>query len=89
MLDYTNMSVLETDGPYGGYACSSKQHPHHENEEDSVYWQNKLQGDFFEKLQAKKIYINQPDTYFFHGGSKTGKYLTKKGLASEVFQTRV
>ena len=75
VLDYTNMSVLETDGPYGGYTCTSKNHPYHENKADSVYWQNKLQGQFYEKLQAKKVYINQPDNYFYHGGSKTGEVL--------------
>ena len=38
---YTNISVLEMDGPYGGYSCSSKKHPHHEGAADSVYWQNR------------------------------------------------
>ena len=38
---YTNISVLETDGPYGGYPCSSEKHSHHEGAADSVYWQNR------------------------------------------------
>ena len=87
---YTNISVLETDGPYGGYPCSSEKHSHHEGAADSVYWQNKLvakhemsprnemnfcrlQGQFYEMLTARRIYLNQPDNYFYHGGSKTGE----------------
>jgi hypothetical protein len=42
---------------------------------DSVYRQNLLQGQFFKTLQEKGMYINQPDNYFFQGGSKTGKSL--------------
>ena len=34
---------------------------------------SRLQGKFYEKLTARKIYINQPDNYFYHGGSKTGE----------------
>ncbi len=72
MISYTNISVLETDGPYGGYSCSSTSHPHHEGADDSVYWQNRRQAEFYERLAARKIYVNQPDNYFYHGGSKTG-----------------
>jgi hypothetical protein len=43
VISYTNISVLETDGPYGGYSCSSKSHSHHEDQDDSIYWQNKMQ----------------------------------------------
>merc|ERR1719419_2220692 len=28
-LEYTGMSMVETDGPYGGYTCSSNSHKHH------------------------------------------------------------
>jgi hypothetical protein len=41
-------------------------------ESDSVYRQNLLQGNFYKTLQEKGMYINQPDNYFFQGGSKTG-----------------
>ena len=35
----------------------------------------RLQGKFYEKLTARKIYLNQPDNYFYHGGSKTGEMM--------------
>ena len=72
-MNKTGLSMVETDGPYGGYACSSKTHAHHEDESDSIYWQNKLQGDFYKLLRSKNIYVNQPDNYFYQGGSRTGK----------------
>ena len=30
ILAYANLTVIETDGPYGGYTCSSTNHAHHE-----------------------------------------------------------
>ncbi len=72
ILEYTNLTAIETDGPYGGYGCSSTNHSHHQGESDSVYRQNLLQGEFFKILREKEMYINQPDNYFFQGGSKTG-----------------
>ena len=65
--------MVETDGPYGGYECYSDNHEHHANENDSVYWQDQLQGEFFLGLRKRNIYINQPDNYFYQGGSKTGE----------------
>ena len=53
VIHYTNISVIETDGPYGGYTCSSTKHKYHEDREDSVYWQNKLQGAFYHTLQVR------------------------------------
>ena len=34
--------------------------------------QNQLQGQFFSALRARNVFINQPDMYFYQGGSKTG-----------------
>ena len=65
--------MVETDGPYGGYECYSDTHEHHTNVNDSVYWQDQLQGKFFLELRKRNIYINQPDNYFYQGGSKTGE----------------
>jgi len=48
-------------------------------ESDSVYRQNQLQGEFYRILQKKGMYINQPDTYFFQGGTKTGNSLARSG----------
>lgn len=73
-MNETGLIMVETDGPYGGYACSSTSHSHHTNHDDSIYWQNKLQGDFYRTLRTKTVYINQPDNYFYQGGSKTGWY---------------
>ena len=69
----TGMTMIETDGPYGGYTCNSSEHSHHTGYEDSVYWQQKLQGQFYSILQENSIYTNQPDRYFYQGGSKTGE----------------
>ena len=64
-LDYTGITMVETDGPYGGYTCKSSSHAHHRGLEDSVYQQNRLQSQFFRILRSRKIYINQPDIYYF------------------------
>ena len=64
-LEYTGISMVETDGPYGGYTCKSQTHQHHHGLEDSVYQQNRLQSEFFKILRNRKIYINQPDIYYF------------------------
>ena len=68
----TGLSMVETDGPYGGYSCASTTHKHHLGLSDSIYRQQKLQGDFYKILQSHGIYTNQPDYYFYQGGSKTG-----------------
>ena len=54
------------------YLCASKTHGHHGGEGDSVYHQNRLQGEYFSHLRQRGVYINQPDTYWYQGGSKTG-----------------
>ena len=37
-----------------------------------MYQQNRLQGEYFGTLRQLGVYINQPDNYFYQGGSKTG-----------------
>ena len=71
-IEKTGMSMLETDGPYGGSTCYSKNHSHHLGEEDSVYWQNQLQTELYIKLKEKNVFINIPDYYFYAGGNKVG-----------------
>ncbi|CAD5117051.1 unnamed protein product [Dimorphilus gyrociliatus] len=71
-MDKTGLSAVETDGPYGGYSCSSKNHKYHRNNQDSVYRQQKKQGEMYRLLRRRTVYINQPDNYFYDGGSKTG-----------------
>lgn len=39
-INRTGLTMLETDGPYGGGTCSSTNHTHHDGFEDSVYVQN-------------------------------------------------
>ena len=74
-MNRTGLSMVETDGPYGGYTCSSTNHSHHKGYGDSIYMQNKLQGEMYKVLRGKGVYINQPDNYFYQGGSKTGNQL--------------
>jgi hypothetical protein len=71
-MDRTGLIMVETDGPYGGYSCGSTTHAHHRNNDDSVYQQNMLQANYFKILRERSVYINQPDYYFYQGGSKTG-----------------
>jgi len=72
-MDQTGLIMVETDGPYPGYQCASTNHSHHRDLQDSVYWQLKLQSQFYRILREREVYINQPDDYFYQGGSKTGK----------------
>jgi len=74
ILEYANLTAIETDGPYPGYVCTAKNHSHHENEFDSIYKQNLLQAQFYNILRQKGMYINQPDNYFFAGANKAGKH---------------
>lgn len=73
LMDQTGLSMIESDGPYGGYICNSTEHSHHRGLQDSVYMQDLLQGKFYEELRKRQVYINQPDNYFYQGGSKTGQ----------------
>lgn len=42
-MNRTGLSMIETDGPYGGGACGSMSHDHHVGTDDGIYWQNRLQ----------------------------------------------
>ncbi len=69
-MDRTGLIMVETDGPYSGYSCAATNHLHHRNNDDSVYRQNILQGNYYKILRERSVYINQPDYYFYMGGSK-------------------
>ena len=56
----------------GGTKCESTNHSHHHGLEDSVYRQTQLQSAFYADMRRLNVYVNQPDTYFFQGGSRTG-----------------
>ena len=63
-LDSTGLTMVETDGPYGGYSCSAPDHAHHAGQADSVFHQNRLQAELYKELRNRGVYINQPDTYY-------------------------
>jgi len=71
-MDRTGLTMVESDGSYGGYSCASTNHSHHRNNDDSIYQQTLFQGHYFKILRERSVYINQPDFYFYQGGSKTG-----------------
>ena len=71
-INATGLSMLETDGPYGGGKCSSVSHAHHHGLQDSIYRQTQLQSAFYHDMRRLNVYVNQPDNYFFQGGSRTG-----------------
>ncbi len=71
-MDRTGLIMVETDGPYGGCSCAATDHSHHRDNDDSIYQQTLLQGNYFKILREHSVYINQPDYYFYQGGSKTG-----------------
>mmetsp|Transcript_28118 Transcript_28118/g.55310 ORF Transcript_28118/g.55310 Transcript_28118/m.55310 type:complete len:389 (+) Transcript_28118:15-1181(+) len=71
-INATGLSMLETDGPYGGGDCAATYHSHHHGEEDSVYRQTQLQSFFYREMRKLNVYVNQPDNFFFQGGSRTG-----------------
>ena len=71
-ISETGLTMVETDGPYSGYPCSSTNHSHHEDVSDSIYVQLRLQSRMYRALRDREVYVNQPDDYFYQGGSKTG-----------------
>ena len=85
-MDVTGLSMVETDGPYPGYPCSSTNHSHHHGLDDSVYWQLKLQSQFYRILRDREVYINQPDDYYYQGGSKSGEFTGLLSYQTEKFQ---
>lgn len=72
-VNKTGLSMLETDGPYGGGSCASTKHAHHDGLEDSIYRQTMMQNEFYAMARELGLYVNQPDNYFFNGGQKTGE----------------
>jgi len=43
---------------------------------------SRLQGRFYSELRKREIYINQPDNYFYFGGSKTGRSIDEFMLSA-------
>ena len=65
--NYTGITMLDTDGPYGGQPCTSTNHSHHHDAADSVYNQAKYQSRFYGQLVGRGFYLHVPDNYFFAG----------------------
>jgi hypothetical protein len=61
---------VQTDGPYGGDQCFSTTHDHHNDAGDSIYRQTQMQAQFYTAMRERNVFINQPDMYFYQGGSK-------------------
>jgi hypothetical protein len=68
-INKTGLTMLETDGPYGGESCASTSHRHHFGVDDSIYWQNKLQVEFYLEMKKLNIFLNVPDYYYFYKGA--------------------
>lgn len=71
-INKTGLSMLETDGPYGGESCAATGHSYHVGLEDSVYQQNRKQNEFYAQMRQLGLYINAPDNFFYSGSSRTG-----------------
>lgn len=52
------LSMLETDGPYGGGTCASTNHSHHVGASDSVYQQTRVQAAFYAEMRSRNIYVS-------------------------------
>jgi hypothetical protein len=71
-MNATGLSMIETDGPYGGYGCANASHAHHHGEGDSIYQQVRGQSEFYKQLRNRGAFINAPDFYFWSGTNKQG-----------------
>jgi len=71
--DEGGLRAFELDGPYGGGGCASTNHSHHHEGGDSVFLQERQSEELMTWLVTNKSsFVNQPDNYFYYGGSKTG-----------------
>ena len=67
-IEHTGLSMVETDGPYGGTPCGATDHDHY-GAEDSVQRQWENQAAFYAALRAKGVFVHAPDDYTFAGGA--------------------
>ena len=69
----SSMTVLETDGPWAGYACSNASHWHgNVSATGTIALQNRRQAALYARLQSAGIYINAPDSYNAFGINRQG-----------------
>ena len=57
----TGLTMIETDGPYGGGLCNGHNHSHHHGLLDSQYWQMRLQAEQYHKMRRLGVFVNAPD----------------------------
>ena len=69
-ITVTGLSMIETDGPYGGGLCNGHNHTHHKGLLDSQYWQMRLQSEQYHKMRRLGVFVNAPDRYFQQGANK-------------------
>ena len=68
----TNISVIESDGPYAGYACHNASHGHHSGASNSVQLQSRGMARVYTALRNAGLHINAPDSWFSAGINKMG-----------------
>ncbi len=68
----TGISVVETDGPYAGYACHNASHAHHQGASNSVQVQSRNMAAVYTALRNAGLYVNAPDSWFTAGISRMG-----------------
>ena len=67
-MDVTGLSMIETDGPFGGTPCGATDHDHY-GADDSVQRQWENQVAFYEAMRARGAFVHAPDNYVFAGGA--------------------
>jgi hypothetical protein len=67
---FTGLNVLEHDGSYPGDICISRDHPGHQDLQDSQWRQFEEIRDFYQWCRSKGVYLNVPDWYFLNGSNK-------------------
>mmetsp|Transcript_39281 Transcript_39281/g.126227 ORF Transcript_39281/g.126227 Transcript_39281/m.126227 type:complete len:761 (-) Transcript_39281:56-2338(-) len=71
-IEATGLDAIETDGPYEGQSCASKEHAHHRGEEDSAWTQYERNMEFYAWCKERGMYVHAPDPYYFRGINKDG-----------------
>jgi hypothetical protein len=69
-IDFANLSVVETDGPYLGYSCNSTTHAFHINNDDSIFKQELMQAKMYSEFRKRGAFITAPDRYWLIGSNK-------------------
>jgi hypothetical protein len=71
-MDATGMDMIETDGPFHGDVCASREHKYHLGLDDSQLRQWQRCAGFYHACRERGIFINSPDYYYLAGSNKCG-----------------